>query len=199
PDLVGAVAQAELEERRERGLVERGELTADAAGGADQVEVLAEEVLARRVQHHQRAAFEHGLAGDVDAVGLAAGRELGDVGRTRRLGVIALHGQGADGIARRHRAFDAHVADDAAAAAEAGAGVHRQLRSGQRAVDHQGAAVDLRGVGVVAGQFQHAFLDVQPAEGVVAAQAQPADAGLGQHAGAADVVAPVVPGLAFPH
>ncbi len=234
---VGAVAQVELQERRERGEVHGGEGAVDAAVGLQEVELLTQVVDAHFRQCLQ-GAVQAGGAGHVQLVAAAARGQFGQVGAAGGLHVVAVDGQGADRVARRDDAFHAGVAETAdtlqrALGTDQGAatGLHAVERDhaaadGQVGVVEHAAGGDAAGAGDVveahvaqgaveqdlaagdiqrgrqcidAVQFQHALTHDGAVEGVVTAQAQPADAGLGQLARAADVVGPVVPCIAFPH
>src|SRR5690606_31450282 len=123
------------------------------------------------------------------------------------------HGHAADHLERaavepaaavdsQHAGSDPHVRGGAGNGA-----VHHGLAAGhvqravvEAAVEQQGAAFDAHvgGEVVVAVELEDARGDGGAAEAVVTGQAQPAGAGLGQPARAADVVGPVIPCAAFP-
>ncbi len=216
-DQAGAVAQVEAQEGRVRAAIEQRELAVHAVRRAEQRVRLPEQEEVRRARQAHGAALQRGGAGHGDAVGCAVRAELGVEERARRLRVAAGDVERADAIARRDGAPHGQAVDGAGAA-QAPAGVDPRVRAGVQAVDEGRAAVDghvaageraveheetavhahVAGQRVVAVELEHAAAHGGAVERVVARQAQPAGAGLGQPAGAADVVGPVVPGQALP-
>ncbi|MNU90671.1 hypothetical protein D3C71_805430 [compost metagenome] len=121
-------------------------------------------------------------------------------------GALGAHERGAAGlhaIERDHATGDVQVGvvEHAAGIDPAVAADIDEGHVAQRAVEQELATGDVQrgGQRVDAVQLQHALTHDRAVEAVVAAQAQPADAGLGEPARAADVVGPVVPRIAFPH
>ncbi|CAI1956327.1 Uncharacterised protein [Serratia ficaria] len=164
--LVRPVAQAGAEEQVVRR--HRVKAPADPLPGAQDVVFLAQQAarLALRQQvaavlqryRHLAAADRRRSAAD-DPIAPAVRPHLHRVARTGVEAEVVGHAEGADRVARRHRAAAMHrQRADAAGTAEDAAALHADVRY-QRAVDRQQAGVDLgrAGIGVGAGQHQRAF------------------------------------------
>ncbi|CAI2530929.1 Uncharacterised protein [Serratia ficaria] len=181
--LVRPVAQAGAEEQVVRR--HRVKAPADPPPGAQDVVFLAQQAarLALRQQvaavlqrYRHLAAVDRRRSAADDPIAPAVRPHLHRVARTGVEAEVVGHAEGADRVARRHRAAAMHrQRADAAGTAEDAAALHADVRY-QRAVDRQQAGVDLGRAGIGVGAGQH----------------QGADALFGQAAVTGDIVAPDV-------